>query len=78
MDIEKRNKRQYAWQKENRERINILLELGTKDRIAAAAEKINVNSSELIRQAINEKIDKIEAAAADLEAKEIKIETKYY
>ena len=56
VDAEKRNKRQYAWQTENRERINILFDKGTKARIEATGAKV----SEFIREAVEEKLQKIE------------------
>lgn len=65
IDIEKRNKRQYEWQKKSKERINILFDPGTKERIKAAADKLHINTSDFIRQAINEKIDKIELDPED-------------
>jgi post-segregation antitoxin (ccd killing protein) len=58
VDTEKRNLRQYAWQKENRERISFLMEKGTKERINTAAQALNINASEFIRQAIDEKLNK--------------------
>ena len=64
--------------KNNKDRINFVMDKGTKERIMKAAARINISKSEFLRQAINEKLDKIEAAAADPEVKEIKIETKYY
>lgn len=75
IDIEKRNKRQYEWQKKSKERINILFDPGTKDRIKAAADKLHISASDFIRQAINEKIDKVDQ---DPEAKKINEDTKYY
>lgn len=60
VNIEKRNSRQNAWQKENKDRINFLMEKGTKDRIKAAADKAGISSSELIREAITEKLEEIE------------------
>lgn len=79
VDTEKRNQRQYAWQKEQKERINILFEKGTKDRIKIAADKLNINTSEFIRQAINEKIDKCTSGSDQAEEHpEITPETKYY
>lgn len=54
----KRNQRQDTWRKENRERINILFEKGTKARIQAAADQQNIKVSEFIRQAIDEKLQK--------------------
>ena len=59
VDIEKRNKRQYEWQKETKERINILFDKGTKDRIKIGADKLGQTSSEFIREAIEEKLYKL-------------------
>lgn len=56
VDIEKRNTRQNAWQKENKDRINFLMDKGTKDRIKLAADKAGQTSSEFIREAIEEKL----------------------
>lgn len=83
IDIEKRNQRQYNWQKEQKERINILFEKGTKDRIKAAAAKLNINTSEFIRNAIDEKIDKCMSIGSDKAAgpedqKSITDDNKYY
>ena len=58
IDIEKRNKRQNAWIKENADRINFMMPKGTKDRIKAAAEKLGQKPSEFIREAIEEKLKK--------------------
>lgn len=55
-DIQKRNARQYNWQKENKERINILFDKGTKDRIKLAADKHCQTSSEYIREAIEKSL----------------------
>lgn len=52
----KRNIRQETWKKENKERINILFEPGTKDRITATASDLNISVSEFIRQAVEEKL----------------------
>ena len=57
-NIQKRNTRQNAWQKENKDRINFLMDKGTKDRITLAAEKEGINSSEFIRRAIEERLYK--------------------
>lgn len=54
-----RNIRQETWKKENRERINILFEKGTKERIKVAATQLNIKISEFIRQAVEEKLQKI-------------------
>lgn len=58
VNIEKRNIRQNAWQKENKDRINFLMDKGTKDRINLAAEKEGIKVSEFIRRAIEERLYK--------------------
>ena len=60
IDTEKRNKRQYAWQAENKERINVLFEKGTKDRINIACGLTGQKPSEFIREAVEEKLSKSE------------------
>ena len=57
-NIQKRNTRQNAWQKENKDRINFLMDKGTKDRIKLAADKAGQTSSEFIREAIEERLYK--------------------
>jgi len=59
VDTEKRNKRQYAWQKKNTDRINFTMPKGTKDQIKEAASKLGLKPAELIRLAISEKLEKI-------------------
>ena len=49
-----RNHRQYNWQKENTERINILFEKGTRDRIDAVRGSTSI--SEYIRAAVAERL----------------------
>ncbi len=56
LDKEKRNKRQNEWIKQNTERINFTMPLGTKDKIIAAAEAAGVKPAEYIRRAIHEKL----------------------
>lgn len=56
VDSIKRNKRQYNWQKENGERINILFEKGTKDRINAVRGSESI--SEYIRNAVKDRLEK--------------------
>lgn len=58
VNIEKRNIRQNAWQKENKDRINFLMDKGTKDRINLAAEKEGIKASEFIRRAIEDRLYK--------------------
>ena len=52
VDVQKRNQRQNAWQKQNTDRINFVMPKGYKAAIAEAAEKSGVSSSEFIRTAI--------------------------
>ena len=59
IDTQKRNKRQYEWQRNNTDRLNFTMEKGTKDRIKAAADKLQMKPSEFCRLAITEKIDSI-------------------
>lgn len=56
VDTKKRNTRQYAWQKENADRINAILPKGMKAEINDAAAGLGVSSSEFIRQALRAKI----------------------
>ena len=56
VDIEKKNKRQNKWIKENADRINFMMPKGTKERIQQAAERNSLTVSEYIRQAIEEKL----------------------
>lgn len=56
------NKQDYDNQyiKNNKDRINFLMEKGTKERINTAAQALNISASEFIRQAIEEKIERIQ------------------
>lgn len=58
VDTKKRNTRQQTWINENKERINLLFEKGTKERLKEAAAAANVTISEYVRQAIEEKLEK--------------------
>lgn len=60
MDIEKRNKRQYQWIVENKERISMLFPKGTKGKLETVSKKLGISKSEFVRQAIQEKIDTLE------------------
>ena len=55
-DIQKRNKRQNLWKKENRDRINILFSKGLKEKITEAANASGVSMSNYIETAVNEKM----------------------
>lgn len=52
----KRNKRQQLWRDVNRERINMLFRLGTKDRIDQAATAASLSKSQWVQNAIDEQI----------------------
>lgn len=54
------NKQDYDNQyiKNNKDRINFVMEKGTKERIKAAADQAGQTSSEFIRAAIEEKLEK--------------------
>lgn len=56
------NKQDYDNQyiKNNKDRINFLMEKGTKDRIKLAAEKAGQTSSEFIREAIEDRLNKFD------------------
>lgn len=63
MEEKKRfNKQDYdnRYIKEHKDRINFLMEKGTKDRIKLASEKAGQTSSEFIREAIEERLQKFE------------------
>jgi len=60
MDKEKRNARQARYM-ENKERISFVMELGTKERIQEAAKRNRISAAELIRQAIEEKLEREQA-----------------
>lgn len=57
MDKEKRNARQQRYIT-TKDRINFVMEKGTKERITAAAKKAGISQAEFIRQAIDEKIER--------------------
>ena len=59
MDTKVRNSRQYRWQTENRERINLLFPKGTRQELQEAADVMGVSLSEFVCQAIREKIDRM-------------------
>ena len=56
IDTEKRNQRQYKWQKENRDRINLIFSKGIKEEIATAAAAAGVSRSAWVESAIVEKL----------------------
>lgn len=58
VDVERRNKRQYQWQKDNTDRINFTMPKGTKEQIKEAAKKAGLKPAEWIREAITEKLEK--------------------
>lgn len=56
VDTKKRNTRQQNWINENKERLNLLFDKGTKERLAKAAAASNVSLSEYVRNAVNTKL----------------------
>ena len=58
VDTEKRNKRQYQWQKENTDRINFTMPKGTKERIKEAAQARGVKPAEFIRACIEQELER--------------------
>lgn len=56
VDTKKRNIRQQNWINENKERLNLLFEKGTKERLTKAAAASNVSLSEYVRNAVNTKL----------------------
>ena len=57
VNAEKRNKRQNDWIKENKDRINFVMEKGTKARIEAASEAKGIKPSEFLRDAIEKALN---------------------
>ena len=55
VDIEKRNKRQYEWAKDNKERLNVMLDKGTSGRIDSVLMAGETRSS-FIREAIEKEL----------------------
>ncbi len=56
--IQERNARQYAWQKDNYERVNFLLPKGSKEVIQALADAEGVKISTFLRQAIRAEVER--------------------
>ena len=59
IDTQKRNKRQYEWQKNSADRINFLLPKGYKAIINETAKEHGMTASELIREAIEDKLQNL-------------------
>jgi len=57
MDKEKRNARQRRYQ-DTKDRINFVMDKGTKEKINTAAALDGISAAEWLRQAIQEKLDK--------------------
>lgn len=55
-DKVKRNKRHTKWVNENRERINLLFRMGSKDRIKEAANAAGLSLSQWVQNAVDEQI----------------------
>lgn len=58
VDKKKRNKRQYEWASEKRDRINLLFSKGLKDKIQESATQAGMSKSQWVEQAIWEKMDR--------------------
>lgn len=56
-DAAKRNKRQYNWQKETYDRLNMLFEKGFKERIQAAADKRGLSTSKYVQMAVEKQLE---------------------
>ena len=56
VDVQKRNKRQYQWQKETSDRINFIMPKGYKTLINETAKSMDMNASGVIRAAIETKL----------------------
>lgn len=59
-DKQKRNARQNRWKANNKDRINVMFEKGTKERVAAAANKLGETSGEFIRKAVERRLTETE------------------
>ncbi len=53
------NKYDAKYKKEHYERINVLFQKGTREKIDKAAKKLDINISEFIRQAVDEKLNSV-------------------
>jgi len=58
IDKEKRNKRQNEWQKEQKDRLNLLLPKGTKAEIEQAAAGQGLSMAAFILEAVREKLSR--------------------
>lgn len=59
-DKQKRNTRQNRWKKQNKERMEILFDKGTKDRVKNAAEFLNESGGEFVRKAVEHRLTETE------------------
>lgn len=57
-NIKKRNARQNTWQKENKDKFNLLLPKGRKAEIQEVAKNKGMSATEWINEAICEKLEK--------------------
>lgn len=60
IDKQKRNASQNKWKANNKDRINVMFEKGTKERVAAAADKLGESSGEFIRKAVDQRLTETE------------------
>jgi len=64
IDKNKHNERQKRYQ-HTKDRINFVMEKGTKERIQTASDALNISCAEFIRRAIEEKLQGIEEKPRD-------------
>lgn len=64
IDKNKHNERQKRYQ-HTKDRINFVMEKGTKERIQDASDVLNISCAEFIRRAIEEKLQGIEEKPRD-------------
>lgn len=58
VDKQKRNARQYSWQVENRDKINLLVPKGVKADLQRRANEEHITVTELINRAIRRELDR--------------------
>ena len=63
-DKKKRNKRQQDWQRQSRDRINMIFSKGFKERVQAAAAAVGLSVSQYVELAVDEKIESENGSAA--------------
>lgn len=64
IDIPKRNKRQYQWEKENKDRINLTFTKGLKERVQEASDQAGLSKTRWVEAAILEKLERQNATTS--------------